>query len=327
MDKVKLWLIPGIIVIIAIGGLIFLRGKTPEITPIVIEEEPEKPVKGFTQAPEPSPEEKIANDTTAMSNAILSGNIEDCEAITWDEKLKQQCLDNLLYANSLKSGDEEVCNQIANEIMRIQCLNEVYMNAALTQRDISLCELIPDLDTKQLCKDRVQVILAQDADSLDDCAVINSDSLRANCEDKFYINDSIANKDPSGCDNIQDAELKSQCTTTIENNITVIETTKTAIAAAKTPKTSLELLAVCDKLSGESASKCKDMIYPKLAIEEKDISYCNKISDSDTASQCLLEKGQSIDQYYLREAMTTGDLSLCDKIANQSIQTTCKSSI
>jgi hypothetical protein len=327
MDKLKMWLIPGIVVIIIIGGLIFLRGRIPEATPPGGLQEEETGPKGFAPPEEPGPRQKIENDATAMSDALHSGDITDCEKITWNEELKQECLDNLNYAAGLRSDDESQCEQIENESLRQKCRNKVYLNVAVDTRDLSVCDMISDELLKQLCRDQVQVLLGRNAESLSECDNIESTVLKAKCQDNFLIKNSIAEKNMEGCNSIRDEEIRTQCTRSVEKTIEIAAANQAAVAASKEAETPQEKLAMCDNLPAGRATRCKDSVYPQLAVEEKNPSHCDKISDSDEAVKCKTDLAQNLDQYYLREAIATGDPSLCNRISSQSVQTTCKSSI
>lgn len=328
MDKLKYWLIPGLIVIIALGGLVFLRGRTPEVEPTtIVEEEESTPPKGFAEAPEPSDHEKVSNDSASMADALRNNDISACEKITWDEVMRQQCFDNLYYAAALRSGNEADCDKIQDQDLRTQCYNKVYLNVAIDGQDLTLCDKISDPVIRQLCRNQVQSRLARRGEDLSACDTIDSTGLREDCQDTYYLKNSIRAKDVSGCDNILDANLKDQCTNTVEKNIAVAEANEEAIARAEQVQTPQDLLDICNTITGERATKCRDAVYPKLALEEKDLSHCEKISDQDMVNQCKQEQGQAIDQFYLREAIATADSTTCDQISSETIRNTCKTSI
>ena len=97
MNNFKFWLIPGLIVVLALGGLVYFRGKLPEQPiekPVVVQEERRKP-KGFAKPVPPSTQAQAQSDSQAMLDALHSGATSDCEKISGSEELKQECLDNL----------------------------------------------------------------------------------------------------------------------------------------------------------------------------------------------------------------------------------------
>lgn len=330
MDKLKIWLIPGIVVILAIGGLIYFRGRLPEKTmtedPVATEEEESTEPKGFAEPEEPQPQEKALNDNQAMLGALHSGDVSDCGKITWSEELRKQCEDNLNYAASLRSGDETQCDSLSDENLRLQCHDKIYMNAAVDGQDISVCEMISDESLKIMCQDQVQMILSRYADSADDCSVIGSETLRKQCEDNFYLQTSKKNLSVENCDNISDSDLSGQCKETVTQNIEVINQSQQAAQTATVTKTFQEILELCDNLSGNRSVSCKDAVYPQLAFDEKDLSHCDKISDELVAAQCQKVQGDKINEYYLRQALVSKNKSLCDLITDSELKALCQSS-
>lgn len=328
MDKLKSWLIPGLIVIIVIGGLVIWRGYTPDAqTPDVVigTDKPDGP-KGFAEPVEPPPKEKAKINSNAMSDALRSGNIEDCSKIVFDEDLMGQCQDNLSYANILKSGDLSLCDSLHDEILRTQCHNKIYTSTAIDKRDSTLCEMIVDPAVAQLCKDQVQTILSRYAQSIDECDTINSAELKQQCQDTFELQSSAETLNLENCDNISDEKLADQCRATVTQNIKVVEQSQQAAQSAQVAKTPQEVLVVCDSLTGARETACKDAVYPDLAIEEMDLSYCDKISENSVSAQCRKETQISINQYYMRQSIAQKDKLLCEKITDESLKAVCKAS-
>jgi hypothetical protein len=328
MDRLKIWLIPGLIVILALAGLVYFRGRLPKLeptTPVTQEEERTLP-KGFAKPVEPSPQEKAETDADAMTAALHSGAISDCEKITWSVELKNQCEDNLNYAAALKSGDESQCNLLYSEALKLQCLDKIYMTAAVDEKDLALCEKISDAALKKMCLEQVQVLLSRYADSAENCSSIASAQLRQQCEDNFYLQDSKKNLNLEGCDNISDSNLSDQCRETVTNNIEVIEQSKQAAQSATATKTLQEILALCNSLTGARATTCKDSVYPQLAFDEKDLSYCDLISDDLKARECTKEQGDKLNTYYLRQSLAANDKTLCNQISDAELKALCESS-
>lgn len=332
MDKLKIWLIPGLIVILALAGLVYFRGRLPEEAvekPTVVDVEEEKPTtkpKGFAKPVEPSPQKKAESDADVMVAALDSGDLSDCANITWNEEMRKQCEDNLNYASIIKNGDESECDKLHNETLRIQCYDKVYMSAAVDQKNPELCEKITDTVLRQMCLDQVQMMLARYATSADDCSSITSEMLRKQCEDNYYLKSSAKELNVDGCDNISDPYLADQCKKTVVRNIEVMEQSKKAAENASVVKSLQEILELCNSLSGDKPVMCKDAVYPQLAFDEKDLSYCDKISDALKASECTKEQGDKIDTYYLRLSLASRDKSVCELILDDELKQLCQSS-
>ncbi len=330
MDRFKIWIIPGLVVMIALAGLLYFRGplsevEKPEEATIKVEIEKKKP-KTFAKPVEPSPQKKAENDANAMVGALKSGDVSECAKITWNDELKKECEDNLIYDSIVKSGDVSQCDDIAGEILRIQCYDRIYMSSAIDQKDSEICAKITDAGLKQMCMDQIQMMLARYATSADDCSSITSELLRKQCEDNYYLKSSAKELNADGCSNISDQNVAAQCRSTIARNINAIQQSKIAAENASTVKTLTEILNLCDNLNESKAAMCKDSVYPQLAFDRKDISYCDKISDDLKSSECTKEQGDKINTYYLRQSLTLHDKDVCDRISDNELKTLCKNS-
>ena len=324
IGSIKAWLIFIFVVILAFAALYYFRSieKVPTEQPEEITGEV-KPSKEFALE-EMTEAEKKQMDDEALSGAITSGSIEDCEKIL-DEKLRNQCLDTLGYAAILASGDEKQCEKLNNESLRKQCLDKIYYSEAMDTMDSDLCQKISDQALKQQCIDQIQSVLGRNAESEADCESISDPVLKQECLDNFYYSSSIKELDEGSCSNITNSDLRERCSKTIAQNIKVIEIAEKQ--QAEKPKSTEEVLEACDNLSGEQAQNCKDKANYDLAFEKKDLSYCNYIADAESKQECLDTQSDSINQFYLRQATATGNSALCDKITNASLKTLCNDSL
>lgn len=317
---IKAWLIFILVVAVVFGALFYLRGiyTKPLTTDEEISEETKKPSRPFA-LPELTEETKFDIDNTALKGAFDSGDISDCEKIQYDEELKQKCLDALNYAGILRSGDETQCEKLFDPKMRQQCYDSIYNSAALDKFDINLCYKIQDPALQQSCINKIQVVMGRTATDRSFCDAIVDDKAKQDCLDNFYLSSGIKDLDEESCDNITDPNLKNRCTTTIAQNLKVIEKSKQAVIDI--PKTTEEILASC------TTPECQDQMNYTLANEKKDINYCYKISDSKFREECVNDQTKSINQYYLRQAVTLKDPSICENITNVSLKDLCKSSV
>jgi hypothetical protein len=314
---IKMWLIFAVAIIIVFAGLFYLRSlyKAPEKKAEIAEEE-KKPGKPFA-GKELTEKEQAEADKNALNNAILAGSAGECEKITYDEALKQKCLDNINYALALKSGNEKLCEQLFDPELKQACYDKIYYSAALGSFDSALCEKISDDNLKEKCSNQILVFMGRTATSKTDCDSITDKTLKQECVNNYYLSSSVKNMDKKSCEKITDAQVKDRCVSTIAQNAEVIA--KAAEYAQQTPKTTQEVLASCD------TQECKDEANYSLAFEEKDLSYCNKIIDSGTKQTCIKEQTENLDQYYLRMAMAKRDKTICGKIINTSLQAICNS--
>lgn len=328
MDKIKIWLISGVMVAIIMAGLIYLRGGIPGVTeksPASVNDE-QKESQESTGKSAIDVQEKGADETGALTSALQSGDISECNKISSNEALKKQCEDNLNYPIILKSGNEHACDQLNDEALKITCYNRVYLTLAVDKTDITLCEKISDNSIRQMCSDQVQMILGRFAKTAQDCSVIVSKALRQKCEDRFFLNSSLTSLKTESCNQISNPELADQCKRTVVKNKDVIAQSKKAAENASVNKTLQEILLLCDNLSGNRGVACKDAIYPQLAFEKKDVSHCDKISTTTKINDCKKEQGDKINTYYLRESIALNDKTLCGRISDNGLKELCQNS-
>lgn len=316
--KILNWVVFIAIIMVFFGAFVFYQSQklTPE-DKINKEMEAKKP-KGFA-IPPLSKEDLAKADNQAFNNALLGSS--DCEEIKYDAAKKQTCLDSLAYSAGIQKNDIKTCEKISDSSLKTKCLDQVYIGLGISGSDTTYCTKIKDSGIKQSCMDQIQVILGKTAKAASDCNSIKDLTLKQSCLDNYYLSDSIAKLGKEGCENIKDTDIKTSCTKTIEKNIAVINISKTQ--ATPTYKTAKESLKNCDKLSGSAAGSCKDEANFKLAFEEKNISYCSAIKESNSKTKCVQAQSASINSYYLRQAIVKKDSTLCGKILDASLKVVC----
>ena len=322
---IKAWLIFILIVVIAFGALYYFRSIAPFTTDSTeISEDVKTPKKKFALS-DVSEEKMKEVDSKAMESALEGGNIEDCEKITYDEALKQKCLDSLSYAAILRSGDESECEKLYSEDLKNQCLDKIYYSDAMDTMDTDLCKKISDENLMQRCLDQIQVFIGKEADTAEGCDEISNSVLKQECLNNFYYSSSIKDLNEESCDNITNSQLRERCSSTITQNKEVIALSKMEVASV--PTTTMEVLEGCDNYQDERAISCKDDANYELAFEEKDISYCSRIYDTAKQIECIEKQGDNINQFYFRQGTAYGDATMCQKITNTALNALCLDSI
>ncbi len=321
------WLV--LVIVIALGAWLlwtfrFAAGPLEEFEKPVVqeevkEEEEKKPAKKFK---EPSAEEKVALDEKALLNALKSASPEDCDAIRWNDELKTECKDTAYTAETLKSKDSSGCSAIVNPVLRQECLDQIAYTAALEGRSVEACSDIVDAVLKQQCIDLLNVSIAKTAESADECDVITDETARAKCKDEFYLTDSIESLDEGSCANIEDAASQTRCVNTIALQRANYENAQTI--KSRTIVSNEQQLQNCSNLDGLQSSTCADTANFNLAFEKKDLTYCNAISDANKKSQCFIEQGAKIDQFYLGQATAQKNPELCSKVSDAQAQILCQ---
>ena len=316
------WLIFVVILILLFLLISFLRGEYPGFFHGATEQqEVTTPSKGFAKPEELSTEEKKMLDDRNVSDALKSGDANDCDAI-FDEALRNKCRDNLSYTDIILSGNEKGCDAITDPRLRQECADRILLTSAMDSFDESLCNKIESEALKTKCLNQMQATITRTATSTDDCSVIRDAILKQQCMDSVYLSQSTKTKTEAGCENIASELVKDRCKNDIAKS-QAAETAKVLHAAAvanAAPVTAQQAITTC------TTDACKDKINYNLAFEEKDLSYCAKISDSNMQQLCVQHQTENIDSYYLKAAVATHNIALCNQVISAPVQGFCRES-
>lgn len=317
--KIWSWILFVVIMLAIFAGLLFLQNRYSQTN-----QQPNQPVnqneevsgKTFAQ-PEVADEEKEALDQKAFNDSILEG--KDCSEIKFDQALRQQCEDTRAYQLAIDNNDQVQCERINDNNLRQSCLDQVYFALANLNANSRLCENINQNDLKTTCLDQVRFSLLTTIESESDCEVIQTEPLKQNCLNNFYLATSLDNLNEDGCLKINDASKSERCRQSVKQTSKVVEL---AIEEQKI-NTTLENKQIAECTTDE----CQDQKQYNLAFENKDLSYCNKIKDNTKKEDCLKTQSISINQSYLRQAISTQDASICNKILDSILQSLCLSQL
>jgi len=218
-----------------------------------------------------------------------------------------------------------MCEKLHNEKLKLECYDKIFYSAARELKDEKLCNKIKNEELKQSCIDFVKLSLSRNATSADDCNGISNEGLKSECLNNFYFKSSVRSLDEESCKNIKNGELQDRCKTTIvQNKIVAEKSKKEAIVKRKTTE---QILDSCNELDEERSTKCKDETNYKLALEKRDPSYCNQVSDSTKRTECINEQQSNQDGVYLREALSKKDATTCNKITNIQLKSDCLTAV
>jgi len=324
--KIINWIIFIITLILIFGLLIFMQSKKnpDEIkTPSSVSKDigKVKLPRKTTSTKELTEKEKSEADNKAFNSAMLgTGN---CNSIEFSDRLKQECLDQKAYLKATQTGDETICEKIENKDLRKKCVDQVFLKLAIGSMDEKFCEKIKDKKTKQSCLDNIHASAGRTAKSADECKIIKDFNLKRTCLDNFYLEQSAKKMDKNECEKINDNNMKDRCKRTIEKKVLIAKAVEKQ--SIRTYVTTEEKLKTCEDMTGVSASQCKNDANFKLAGEKLDLSYCNKIDNTELQQNCIKTQSTSINSLYLRQAIMLGDSSLCQKILDDNLKTNCLS--
>ncbi|MBI5422395.1 hypothetical protein HZA44_04650 [Candidatus Peregrinibacteria bacterium] len=309
------WVVFATLTVVAFAALWAIQNKpkAPVVPIEKAEETPKKPFKGFAKEAL-TPEKQAELDNEALNAALRSG--AGCEAIQFDEVMRQRCLDTQAYDIALRNLDEKRCAEIKDTAMRSDCLDRVYSALSGQSLDLALCDKIGNAELKQQCKDRIQASMGRSATSAKDCEGIVDQGLRQGCLDDFMLASSVQNLNLESCGSIQNSDLKSRCSQTVTKNLQVIELGKNQMVR--------QYQGTQATLAGCADQGCRDEANFNLAGEKKDLAYCNAIVDPALEKNCVETQGAAINKYYMRLATAKKDATLCTRILDAELRTSCQ---
>lgn len=320
---IKSWMV-FVIVLIAFFGLLFAWQKQKESSLSSGGSSLEKSGpsgKSFATTPGLSSEEQAAEENQTLHQAWTTGQQDLCHSIA-DEAKQRLCLDQLAFNEALKNKDETQCELLVDPVSRDSCKNQVFAALATRELDTAFCEKISESSLKQYCFDRLQSLLSGNSRSLDSCEKITDKTLKNQCEDQVHFAASTQNTDSGGCEKIVKASLRERCSATVAQNQKVLALAQTQAQRVRKPVSAVALIKTCETL-GEGADPCQNQANFNLALEKKDLSYCQKITDPIQQNECLEVQGGNLNRFYLKQAIALHDASACQKILNADLKTAC----
>ncbi|MFH0820993.1 MAG: hypothetical protein V1908_04420 [Candidatus Peregrinibacteria bacterium] len=319
---IKSWIL-FVVLILGIFGLLYgwqqqkeggLFGK-PQPT----QEENLKPGKPFATQ-ELTEKQKAAQDQSTLHKAWTTGKLEDCEAL-FDETKRQTCKDQLNLSMALKGNDETLCDVLSDPVQATQCKDQIYSRSAMEELNSAFCEKIQDLSLKQNCLDRLQSLLAGQNRSLSGCEAIKDATAKTQCLNQIYYSSGVEFLDKNHCNKITSSSLQERCQATIEQNQRVIALSQNQIVRQAQ---ALETVSSrCDLLQETSRTECQDEVNYKLALEKRDLNYCNQVSNVARRNECLTVQTGHINRFYLTQAIAKHDPALCQKILSDDLRRNC----
>lgn len=178
----------------------------------------------------------------------------------------------------------------------------------LTFSSISECDNLTYLKDK--CKDTFLYSLAEKKNDLEYCERLKNPTDVNNCKDEINYNN-------SKCEVIIDLALKAKC----EHNAKQAKMyqQKETILASNDISSS----DACKTLTAYSE---KETCLKKLVLKNKDMSLCGKFFTSkDEQSKCYKNIAYDFNRALITEAFEKKDLTLCEKITDTSVKSQCKS--
>jgi len=210
-------------------------------------------------------------ESSIKQNDFSSG----CENIE-DEYQKNICWEN----EAIQKKDIEICKNINIENYLGSCENNVITEVFKTEKNtnISFCSQINSEIYLPYC---FFSIAKQKNYKIEECSKLE-EKLKKICEESFFLESAISEKNVSLCSEIKTDETKQICLSSLiaeEDDINF-----------------------CNNLDEQDKINCMENIIFRLAIEKKDIEACKKIDSEDLKNYCInfIQYSQDIDRDNLK---------------------------
>ncbi len=327
LKSYKNWLIPLVLILLIVGGFFLIKWLNDnegddsfisEGDPTV--RTPSIPV-GETFFDEQL--EEMNQNNFSYSDALASGAIANCNKIDEDEAMKNQCRDQINYSSATQNQNLAFCEAINNGAHKIQCLNSLRYTIAMRDQDQSLCDSITETSLQKTCSEQFISLEIQTSPEQLDCQSLPSDSLKTTCWDNFYADEVLRTQDLQVCENLSTEEKQNNCTRTVIENQPILATLQKTNQLQDNPQSGEALLNFCNTASDQQKLICEINLYNRLAFEQRDITYCDEISNQTDVLSCIQEQGDRLDQYYLNKAQAHDDKMLCEEVSAPEVRELC----
>lgn len=239
--------------------------------------------------------------------------------IAFAENIKEQ---NDFFNEAIENFDTDICNKITDTKKQQECLDNVYLWLSKEKNEISYCMKIKDSDKITNCKNLMYYDLAIKNNSLAFCNKIKSDNaLIKNCNTNIIfatLETKDLQWDTKICDTLTWSD-KEYCINRIKK-ADDLETLRDAVEWNDSGD--------CSSITDVTLkNNCLDVINIDKAINEKNISLCDKIVVIDKKTQCRTSLWKILWEDFLREAIEKNDLNICNKITDNMLKITCSDNI
>lgn len=263
--------------------------------------------------------EEERNQYNYINEATDAWNSELCAKIK-DTSLRLQCSDNVYSAKANKEKDAAMCLKIQATDTKTKCQDGFVYEWALAKNDASQCDNIKgNALLSTACKKNIvfnQVSAQGFTGTTDTCMKYLSGSDQQACiktieskSDIATLQTTIASKNAAGCASITDANLRNICNDGIyyakametkdsalcEKVVDISKKTycKTTLAAenddvlVQKAMTTNDINTCALVLNGTKKNDCTNSLSFRLAIQNKDVTMCEKILRTDMKATCI----------------------------------------
>lgn len=266
-----------------------------------------------------SEEARLKKDNEHFNRAMHYEDVRECDPIKQSEK-QEECRDMIAIAHIRKSGNVSACVDIKNAKRQTECRHLTAETTALTENDKSICQYIQDERHAQRCRENIDAkrladITERGSAHISECESLE-DNFRKECQKRIENHrseaayyEAIRGTDVAACAALEEEQLALECRDSVLENIA---------HSASNP-------ALCQQIiNTQKRSECERRLSAEeynaqleRAIQEKNISLCADINDTEIRDTCR-------DTILLILVRDTNNVTLCDMLSEDTHKDTCR---
>ena len=251
LKRLKAVILPVIVVLAFLLVLIWLKNHN---RPLYQNGLPKNAPTNFNELTLNSPQIKAERNTFSLAQAFTQGETSECEQLLGNDE-RQNCLDQLTYALTLKQANLLGCQNIEDQQLKNVCQDKINYKMALTG-DPKVCQSISDVKLKSRCLDETKLLLATEKN----CKSIQSQALRVACDEALKMQAAIEKQSKKLCQTLTEPSTQNRCKQAVEQNQRITTQVTTDHQERQATSSVEAALKYCEALPQEKIAPCKEAV-------------------------------------------------------------------
>lgn len=241
------------------------------------------------------------------------------------EKVSQSEDDAKIYDEAVNHDTLESCQKIHQNALVQKCQDTILSARAFRAKDIDLCTGLSNSGVTMQCQDAVIYAAAKEAHDANICDQIGSDTVRTECQDALTsekISASLASWaiDPTLCNA---SSVSGTVSTACQNRVTQEEDGRIFERAIDEKS-----LSLCENIQNTDTKRnCRDALFLDSAVSTNSIEICKNISVEEKIKQCQERISVRSDAHKYQEALKAKNLDQCESIQSKEMASQCHDTI
>lgn len=227
------------------------------------------------------------------------------------------------YNEAIKRRDISLCEQIESSEKQAACKDQVILIQANSSTDLSICDAISENTLQSECRDTIAEGIARNTKNKHLCARIENERIKTRCrEDIDSINlRGILQENRASqatCEELE-GNFRSECMRAISST----QNEEYYLQAMKILDISL-----CAHITEKAlATTCRDAIFLEQAQKNGNAVLCTNITDGEKKVHCIEKTKAYQDIHTFKRATESKNLTECEKISDTHLKHQCHNNI